>query len=87
MTFLRDWGGVFETKNLARCGQRGPKVVCPSSDKAFWGPFEPHLGKLWRLKRRQKMKSVSDVFWEPKLGQKLIDFGTTFEPGEDDTLL
>ena len=33
------------------------------------------------------MKSVSDVFWGPKLGQKMIDFGTKFEPSEDDTLL
>ena len=33
------------------------------------------------------MKLVSDVFWGLKLDQKLIDFGTKFEPGEDDTLL
>ena len=33
------------------------------------------------------MKSVSDVFWGLKLGQKIIDFGTKFELSEDDTLL
>ena len=35
MSFWRDWGGGFETKNPAWCGQRGPKVVCASSDQAL----------------------------------------------------
>ena len=63
------------------------KVVCHSSDKAFWEPFGPHDEERWRLKRRQNEKLVSDVFSELKLDQKLIDFGTKFEPGEDDNLL
>ena len=84
---LRDRGGVFETKNLASCGQRGPKVVCRSSDQAFWGPFGTHFGRLWGLKWRQKTRSVLDVLLGSKLGSKLMDFGTKFEPNEDDTLV
>ena len=70
MTFLRDWGGVFETKNPAWCAHRGPKVVCASSDKAFWDPFGTHFGRLWRLKRCQKMKSVSDILLGSKFDRK-----------------
>ena len=33
------------------------------------------------------MKSVSIVFLGLKLGQTIVDFGTKFEPSEDDTLL
>ena len=61
MNFLRVCKDVFEPKNAAWCGQRGPKVDCHSSDKAFWDPSGPHFGRLWRLKRCQKMKSVSDI--------------------------
>ena len=87
MTFLRDWGGVFETKNPACCGQRAPKVVFPSSDQAFWGPFGTHFGRLWGLQRHQKMKAVPVVVLGPKFGPKLMDFGTKFKPNEDDTLV
>ena len=58
-----------------------------SSFQAFWGPFGPHFGRLWMQKRRQKMKAVSDVFLGSKFGQKLTDFGTKFQPSEDNALL
>ena len=70
MSLWRDCEGVFETKNPAWCGQRGPKVVCHSSDKAFWKPFGLHFGRLWRLKRRHKMKSVSDILLGSKFCKK-----------------
>ena len=58
-----------------------------SSDQAFLAPFRPHFGRLWGLKRRQKMKSVSDVLLGSKFALKMVSFGTKFEPSEDDTLL
>ena len=86
MTFLKDWEGVFETKNLLWCGQSGPKLDFPTSDQAFWSPFGPHFGRLWRLKRHQKMKSVSDAFLGSNFNQNLMDFDPKYESREDDTL-
>ena len=86
MSFLRDCECAFETNTLAGCDQSGPKVGCHSSDKAFWGPFGTHFGTLWSLKRYSKMKSVSDVFLGAIFNGNLMEFGTDFEPSEDDTL-
>ena len=86
MIFLRHWECVFETNTPAGCGQSGSKVGCPSSDKAFWGPFGTYFGTLWSLKRHSKMKSLSDVFLGAIFNNKLKKFGTDFEPSEDDTL-
>ena len=86
MSFLRDCECVFETNTPAGCGQSGPKVDCHSSDQAFWGPFGTHFSRLWRLKRHSKMKSVSDVFLGSIFNGNLMEFGTDFEPSEDDTL-
>ena len=65
---------------------KGPKVECTSSDQAFWASFGRHFGRLWRLKWRQKTKSVLDALLGSKLGAKFMDFGTKFEPNEDDML-
>ena len=70
MSLLRAWEGVFETKNPVWGAQTGPKVVCPSSDKAFWGPFGTHFGRIWRLQQCQKMKTVSDILLGWKFDRK-----------------
>ena len=85
MSSLGACESVFETNNPSWCRQGGPKADLRSSDKAFLGPFGSRFGRLCGLKRRQKMKSVSDVFLGSKFCQKLVDFGTKFEPSEDDT--
>ena len=87
MSSLGACESVFETNIPSRCRQGGPKADLRSSDRAFLGPFGPRFGRLCGLKRRQKMKSVSDVFFGSKFCQKLVDFGTKFEPSADDTLL
>ena len=39
MSFLRGLKAVLETRSPAWCGQNGPQVDFPSSDKVFWDPF------------------------------------------------
>ena len=58
-----------------------------SSDQAFLGRFGNHFGRLWGLKRPQKRRSDSDVLLGAKFHLKMVDFGTQFEPSEDETLL
>ena len=48
--------------------------------------FGSHVGGLWRLKRHQKMQSVSDVFLRSKFDEQMMDVDTKVEPSDDDTL-
>ena len=55
----------------------------PSILGSFWDTFWKTLGS----KTVSKMKSVSGVLLGSKFDSKLMDFGTNFEPNEDDTLV
>ena len=87
MSSLGACASVSATNNPSWCRQGDPKADARSSDQAFLGRFGPHFGTLWELERVQKKKSVADVLLGPKFALKIMDFGSKFEPSEDDTLL
>ena len=66
---------------------KGPQGCLPQLSHSILGSFWDTFWRIWKLKRCQKTKSVLDVLLGSKLGPTFMDFGTKFEPNEDDTLV
>ena len=90
------WGQNVLLGGLGRClWDQEPTLMWPkwfpgrfpqfrySILEAFWASF----WKTWQLKRRHKMKSVSDILLGSKFGKQMIEFGIKLKRRKEDTLL